>query len=33
MQRMPLTTEALSRNFLDETFTWILTEEKKRHAL
>jgi hypothetical protein len=30
---MPPTTEPISRNFLDETFVWILTDEKDRQAL
>jgi hypothetical protein len=30
MQRMPPTTEPLSRNLLDETFVRILTDEKER---
>jgi hypothetical protein len=33
MQRMPPTTEPLSRNALDETFVWILAYEKERRAL
>jgi hypothetical protein len=33
IQRRPPTTEPLSRNFLDETFVWILTDEKKWQAL
>ena len=30
---MPPTTEPLSRNFLDETFFWILADKKVRQAL
>jgi hypothetical protein len=33
MRRMPPTTEPISRNFLDEMFVWILTDEKERLAL
>jgi hypothetical protein len=33
MDRMPPTTEPLSRNLLDETFVWILADEKERQAL
>jgi hypothetical protein len=30
MQRMPPSTEPLSRKFLDKTFCWILADEKER---
>jgi hypothetical protein len=33
MQRKSPTPEPLSRNFLDETFVWILPDEKERQAL
>jgi hypothetical protein len=33
MQRMSPTTEPFCRNFLDETFVWILTDEKEWQAL
>jgi hypothetical protein len=36
MQRMPPTTDPLSRNYLEETFVWIIADkkerEKERHA-
>jgi hypothetical protein len=33
MQRMPPTTEPLSRNFLDETFFWSPADQKERQAV
>jgi hypothetical protein len=33
MQRIPPTTKPLSRIFLDETFFWILADEKERQAV
>jgi hypothetical protein len=33
MQRMPPTTEPVSRNFLDEIFFWTLADEEERQAV